>query len=103
MLDNIPACDAEIAKFLEISPQTLSKYRHKGQAPHLVMLALFWETVWGQSAANADAMNWGRLQFQENQILKRQNSKLKRQMLELEKALAKVDSAANSPIFDLAK
>jgi len=101
MLDNIAASDAEIAKFLEISPQTLSKYRQKGQAPHLVMLALFWETVWGQSAANAEAVNWGRLQFQENQILKRQNAKLKHQLLELEKALADADSAANSPIFEI--
>lgn len=101
MLDNIASSDAEIAKFLEITPQTLRKYRLKGQAPRLVMLALFWETVWGQSAANCDAVNWGRLQFQENAMLKRQNAKLKRQMLELEKALASVDQAANSPVFEI--
>lgn len=101
MLDNIASNDAEIAKFLEISPQTLRKYRQKGQAPRLVMLALFWETVWGQSAANCDAVNWGRLQFQENAMLKRQNAKLKKQMLELEKALASVDQAANSPVFEI--
>lgn len=101
MLDNLPSNDAEIAKFLEISPQTLRKYRLKGQAPRMVMLALFWETVWGQSAANADAMNWGRLQFQENAMLKRQNAKLKGQVLQLEKALSGVDRAANSPVFDV--
>lgn len=101
MLDNIASTDAEIARFLEITPQTLRKYRQKGQAPRLVMLALFWETVWGQSAANCEAVNWGRLQFQENQMLKRQNSKLLRQVLELEKALAEVEQAANSPIFEV--
>lgn len=101
MLDNIASTDAEIAKFLEITPQTLRKYRRKGQAPRMVMLALFWETVWGQSAANCDAVNWGRLQFQENAMLKRQNAKLKKQMLELEKTLASVDQAANSPVFEI--
>lgn len=101
MLDNIASTDAEIAKFLEITPQTLRKYRQKGQAPRLVMLALFWETVWGQSAANCDAVNWGRLQFQENAMLKRQNAKLKKQLLEMEKALASVDQAANSPVFEI--
>ncbi|WP_313605824.1 hypothetical protein [Comamonas jiangduensis] len=101
MLDNIASSDTEIAKFLEITPQTLRKYRQKGQAPRLVMLALFWETVWGQSAANCDAVNWGRLQFQENAMLKRQNAKLKKQMAELEKALASVDQAANSPVFEI--
>ncbi|WP_284335839.1 hypothetical protein [Comamonas sp. NoAH] len=101
MLDNIASSDAQIAKFLEISPQTLRKYRLKGQAPRLVMLALFWETVWGQSAANCDAVNWGRLQFQENQMLKRQNLKLKQRMHSLEKALAEVDQAANGPFYDV--
>lgn len=101
MLDNITSSDAEIAKFLEITPQTLRKYRQKGQAPRLVMLALFWETIWGQSAANCEAVNWGRLQFQENQMLKRKNAKLQVQVLQLEKALAEVDQAANSPIFEV--
>lgn len=101
MLDNIGRKDAEIAKFLDISPRTLTQYRKKGQAPRSVMLALFWETAWGQSAANCDAVNWGRLQFQENQILKRQKTKLQQQVLELEKALTEVDQAANSPIFEV--
>ena len=65
------------------------------------MLSLFWESTWGQSAANCDAVNWGRLQFQENAMLKRQITKLQRQILELEKALAEADKAANSPIFDV--
>ncbi len=101
MLDNIGRNDADLAKFLDISPRTLGNYRSKGQAPRVVMLALFWESAWGQSAANCDAVNWGRLQFQENAMLKRQIAKLQRQILELEKAVAEVDKAANSPIFDV--
>jgi hypothetical protein len=76
MLDNIGRNDADLAKFLDISPRTLGSYRSKGQAPRVVMLALFWESTWGQSAANCDAVNWGRLQFQENAMLKRQIAKL---------------------------
>ena len=101
LLDNIGRNDADLAKFLYISPRTLGSYRSKGQAPRVVMLSLFWESTWGQSAANCDAVNWGRLQFQENAMLKRQIAKLQRQILELEKALAEVDKAANSPIFDV--
>ncbi|WP_051519265.1 hypothetical protein [Comamonas aquatica] len=101
MLDNIGRNDADLAKFLDISPRTLCNYRSKGQAPRVVMLALFCESTWGQSAANCDAVNWGRLQFQENAMLKRQIAKQQRQILELEKALAEVDKAANSPIFDV--
>ena len=101
MLDKIGRNDADLAKFLDISPRTLGNYRSKGQAPRVVMLALFWESTWGQSAANCDAVNWGRLQFQENAMLKRQIAKQQRQILELEKALAEVDKAANSPIFDV--
>ena len=101
MLDNIASSDAEIAKFLEITPQTLRKYRKKGQAPRLVMLALFWKTVWGQSAANCDAVNWGRLQYQENVMLKRKVERLERKLAELEQAFTEIDRAANSPIFEI--
>jgi hypothetical protein len=101
LLDNIGRNDADLAKFLDISPRTLGSYRSKGQAPRVVMLALFWESAWGQSAANCDAVNWGRLQFQENMMLKRQNARLQHKLLELEKALAQVDKAANSPIFEM--
>lgn len=101
MLDNIGRNDTDLAKFLNISPRALGSYRSKGQAPRVVMLVLFWESTWGQLAANCDAVNWGRLQFQENAMLKRQIAKQQRQILELEKALAEVDKTANSPIFDV--
>lgn len=101
ILENIPRSNAEIAKFLEIAPRTLNKYRKKDQAPRLVMLALFWETVWGQSAVNADAVNQGQLYFQENHMLKRQNLKLMAQIEKLEAALAEVDKAGNAPFFEI--
>lgn len=101
LLDNIGRSDADLAKLLDISPSTIQKYRRKGQAPRVVMLALFWESTWGQSAANCDAVNWGRLQFQENVMLKRKLASLQRKIERLEKALAESDQAANSPFFEV--
>ena len=101
LLDNIGRNDADLAKFLNISPSTIQKYRRKGQAPRVVMLALFWESTWGQSTANCDAVNWGRLQFQENVMLKRKLASLQRKIERLEKALAESDQAANSPFFEV--
>ena len=101
ILNDIGLPDKQVAHFLDVTPKTVDRWRKAGQAPRPVMLALFWESTWGQSAANCDAVNWGRLQFQENAMLKRQNAKLKQQMLELEKALASVDQAANSPVFEI--
>ena len=101
LLDNIGRSDADLAKLLDISPSTIQKYRRKGQAPRVVMLALFWESTWGQSTANCDAVNWGRLQFQENVMLKRKLASLQRKIERLEKALAESDQAANSPFFEV--
>ena len=101
LLDNIGRSDADLAKLLDISPSTIQKYRRKGQAPRVVMLALFWESAWGRSAANCDAVNWGRLQFQENVMLKRKLASLQRKIERLEKALAESDQAANSPFFEV--
>lgn len=101
LLDNIGRSDADLAKLLDISPSTIQKYLRKGQAPRVVMLALFWESTWGQSAANCDAVNWGRLQFQENVMLKRKLASLQRKIERLEAALAENDQAANSPFFEV--
>ena len=102
MLDNIASTDAEIAKFLEITPQTLRKYRQKGQAPRSVMLALFWETVWGQSAANCHAVNNARLNFTKNVMLQRQIQQMQKQIDRLQTELDKsATGAANSPVFEV--
>lgn len=101
MLDNIGRNDADLAKFLNISASTLRKYRLKGQAPRSVMLALFWETVWGQSAANCHAVNNARLNFTKNVMLQRQILQMQKQIDRLQAELDKsATGAANSPVFE---
>ena len=100
ILDNIGLPDNQVAHFLGVSPNSVRRWRKLGQAPRPVMLALFWESTWGQSAANCDAVNWGRLQFQENVMLKRKLASLQRKIERLETALAESDQAANSPLYE---
>lgn len=59
MLDDIPATPRQIARHLGIAESTLATYRRANAAPRAVMLALFWETRWGRSAADTEAHNWG--------------------------------------------
>ena len=102
LLDNIGRNDADLAKFLYISPRTLGSYRSKGQAPRVVMLALFWETVWGQSAANCHAVNNARLNFTKNVMLQRQIQQMQKQIDRLQTELDKsATGAANSPVFEV--
>lgn len=102
MLDNIGRSDADLAKFLNISTSTLRQYRKKGQAPRVVMLALFWETVWGQSAVNCHAVNNARLHFTKNVMLQRQIQQMQKQIDRLQTELDKSSTgAANSPVFEV--
>lgn len=57
MLDDLPATDKQIARHLGLSLATLQRYRRLDAAPRAVMLALFWETRWGRSAADCEASN----------------------------------------------
>lgn len=57
MLDDIPASTAQIARHLGIQESTLKTYQRTGNAPRAILLALFWETRWGRSAADVDAHN----------------------------------------------
>ena len=100
ILDNIGLPDNQVAHFLGVSPNSVKRWRKLGQAPRPVMLALFWESAWGRSTANCDAVNWGRLQFQENVMLKRKLASLQRKIERLEAALAESDQAANSPFYE---
>lgn len=64
MLSDLPATVAQVAKHLDLAPSTLARYRATGQAPRAVMLAMFWETRWGRSAADCEAANWGAIYYQ---------------------------------------
>jgi hypothetical protein len=57
MLADIPATAAQVARHLGIKESTLKTYKRTGNAPRAVMLALFWETRWGRSAADVEAAN----------------------------------------------
>ena len=101
MLADIPANDRQIAKHLGISLSTLQRYRREEQAPRAIMLALFFETRWGRSAADAEAANFASIQAGLNAALKRKNAALERHLVELELELSRGGgSAANTPFFE---
>lgn len=89
-----------LAKFLDISPQTMRRYIREGQAPRPVMLALYWETDWGRSAVACDAVNWGRMQYMQNVMLQRQVTELRAEVERLRSILEKQTAgAANAPFY----
>lgn len=57
MLDDLGATRSQVARHLGIAESTLATYQRTGNAPRAVMLALFWETRWGRSAADTGAHN----------------------------------------------
>lgn len=103
MLQDLPANLNQTARHLGISLQTLKKYSKAGQAPRVVLLALFWETRWGRSAANTEAANFATVQHRLANSLERENKKLKEQMAMLEKEIELLSAggqgAANAPFF----
>lgn len=103
MVDDIPATPRQIALFLGISPATFSRYLATNSAPRPVLLALFWETKWGRSAADSEAHNFGVVHYNHAKTLERANAQLLRHIATLEDELARSDgsSAANSPVFQL--
>lgn len=99
---DMPATHAQIARHLGLSPQTLKKYLKTENAPRAVMLALFWESRWGTSWANADAYNFGKVHHEYAQVLKATNARLLAHIALLEHELANNagGAAANSPVFE---
>lgn len=99
MLQDLPATPAQLARHLDISPRTMQRYMAEAAAPRAVMLAMFWETRWGRSAADCEAANWAALHYRRAEIAERQNVALRRQLVALEAALAESHGAANSPVW----
>lgn len=100
MLADLPANYKQVARHLGITLQTLKKYVKADGAPRAVMLAIFWETRWGRSAADTEAANWGAMYYRQAKGFERQVEALKKQIetLELEISLGG-HGAANSPIY----
>ena len=63
LLADIPYTSRQVARHLGLSEATIRRYQRLGQAPRPVMLALFWETRWGRSAADCEAANWGAVHY----------------------------------------
>lgn len=102
MLADLPANQQEIARHLGITPRTLQRYKETGSAPRAVMLALFWETRWGRSAADCEAANWGAMHYRNAMVERRTNQALRRQIEALRADLAARHGAANEPIYNTA-
>ncbi|WP_367068621.1 hypothetical protein [Oryzisolibacter sp. LB2S] len=99
MFDDLGASPAQVAKLLGITERTMRRYLQADDAPRPVLLALFWETRWGRSAADCDAHNYAQVQHGLAQALQSQNARLVRQVRELERLLDSNDRAANRPFF----
>lgn len=64
------------------------------------MLALFWETSWGRSAADCNADNYAKLQYMRAMMLERKVVELETTVAQLHAQLDQnTGGAANSPVF----
>jgi hypothetical protein len=92
-----PRTPEAIGLHLGCSGLTVRRWIAKDAAPRSAMLALFWETRWGLSALDAQAVNLVRTHVGLNMALRRANAALQRRCEMLE-ALGGFGSA-NSPMF----
>lgn len=103
LLADVPANHDQVARHLGIKPSTLATYKRTGQAPRLVLLALFWESRWGRSAADTEAANAARLQASLAASLQREIDRLHLVIDRLERELASwgqaSGQAANGPVY----
>lgn len=99
MVKELLASPSDVARYLDITPATLTRWRRDG-GPRVAQLALFWETRWGRSVADSEAANRGARYYNLAQSLERENAALRRQLLQLEKQLAEGGvGAANTPFW----
>lgn len=100
MLHDYPWGADHLARHLGISSRTMARYVATQQAPRAVMLAMYWESRWGRSAADAEAGTAAQVHRQHAQSLERENAALKRRIEVLEAELVRSDPvAANLPYF----
>lgn len=101
MLEDIAKTDAEVAKWLGISVETLRRYKKAEQAPRAVMHALFFQTKWGLGQFDAEMHN--SLMYANAEI-----AELRKRCAALEEIIEKLEAqadtgAANAPFFNLYK
>lgn len=76
---------AVIAKLLGVHERTVFTWLAKGQAPRPAALALFWESSWGRSVIDAQAVNGERYARGYAQALEREMGALRARIAYLEK------------------
>lgn len=102
MLAEIPANHRQVARHLGVTEQTLKKYIKAEGAPRAIMLALFWETRWGRSAADTEAANFGAIYYRKAMGLERENIAMRKKMLAMQQELdSQIHESANSPFFNI--
>jgi hypothetical protein len=100
LLDSLPTqCPRAIGAHLGVSAARVTSWTRTGNAPRLVHLALFWETRWGLSVANAHAVNGERIAQALARSLQVENDLLRSRLVELETQPGAA-GAANAPWFD---
>lgn len=98
IVDDIGQPVKRLAHFLDISPCTMRRYIAAGQAPRPIMLALYWETQWGQAAAYCDIHRSAQLLGQEAASLRRQVQQLRQQIEHMQSIIdQQCTGAANAP------
>lgn len=95
LIHSIGAPHAALAQYLEVSPRTVRYWLAHGQAPRPVGLALFFESPWGLSALDCEAVNRERYARLHAQALERECARLRQQLARIE-GLADFGSA-NAP------
>lgn len=74
-----------IARHLDVSPATLTRWKQADQAPRTALLALFYETRWGYSLMETTAHNGFMIERQWRQALERENAGLRTRIARLER------------------
>lgn len=102
MIADIPANHKQVARHLGVTEQTLKKYIKAEGAPRAIMLALFWETRWGRSAADTEAANYGSIYYRKAMGLERENLAMRKKMQAIQQEFDRqVHESANSPFFNV--
>lgn len=101
LIESLPGArtPGAIAAHLEVSSLTVRRWIAADQAPRAACLALFYETRWGLSALDCEAVNLVRLTSGLNSALRRENAGLTQRIAYLE-SVGHFGSA-NAPTFSV--
>lgn len=98
LLDHLNTRDqAAIARHLDVSARTLSRWQRTDAAPRLAQLAIFWETHYGLGVVHADAVNGERVALGWARALERETAMLRARIQRLEETGD--FGAANAPLW----